>query len=225
MDLTFYGHSCFSVSFDGITVLFDPFITPNELAKSVDISEIKADYIYVSHGHEDHVADLIKLAKQTQATVVSNFEIINWVSKQGYEKVHPMNFGSKTFDYAKVHFVPAAHSSALPDGSYGGNPGGFIFKTKEGNFYFSGDTSLTAEMNMLPHYGDLKFAVLPIGGNFTMDVDDAVKAADIIKCDTIVGVHYDTFGYIVIDHDEAKSVFDKAGKQLLLPKIGETITI
>ncbi|RQO31999.1 metal-dependent hydrolase [Taibaiella sp. KBW10] len=225
MTLTFFGHACFTVAFGDTTILFDPFITPNALAKDVDIEAIKADYIFVSHGHGDHVADLIALAKQTQATVVSNFEIIDWVTKQGYEKVHPMNFGRKQFAFGKVHFVPAAHSSGLPDGSYGGNPGGFVIKTDEGNFYYTGDTSLTAEFNMIPYYGPLDVAIMPIGGNFTMDTDDALIASDMIQCNKIVGVHYDTFGYIVIDKEKALRDFEQAGKQLLLPKIGETIEL
>lgn len=225
MEFTFLGHACFLIEFDGTKVLFDPFISPNPLAKDIEIDKIEADYIFVSHGHEDHLADLISLAKQTGATVVSNFEIINWVIKQGYEKTHPMNFGTREFPFGTVHFVPAAHSSAFPDGSYAGNPGGFIFKTKEGNFYYTGDTSLTAEFTMIPYYGHLDYAVMPIGGNFTMNVKEALIAAEIIKCAEIVGVHYDTFGYIVIDKKEAEHSFTAAGKTLLLPNIGETISL
>ncbi len=225
MELTFYGHACFLVNTGDTKILFDPFISPNPLAKDIDISSISADYIFVSHGHEDHVADLLSLAKQTQATVVSNAEIITWLTKQGYEKVHPMNFGTRTFDFGTVHFVPAAHSSALPDGSYGGNPGGFIFKTKAGNFYYTGDTSLTAEFTMIPYYGSLDAAIMPVGGNFTMNPEEALIASNIIKCDNIIGVHFDTFGYIVIDQDQAVAQFKAAGKTLRLPGIGETISL
>ncbi|HTO16079.1 MAG TPA: metal-dependent hydrolase [Edaphocola sp.] len=225
MELTFFGHACFLVKFGDTKVLFDPFISPNELAKHIDIQSIEADYIFVSHGHEDHVADLLSLAKQTNATVVSNFEIINWVTQQGYEKVHPMNFGSKKFDFGMVHFVPAAHSSALPDGSYGGNPGGFIFKTNEGSFYYTGDTSLTAEFTMIPYYGKLDAVVMPIGGNFTMDVEDAIIASNLIKCDHVIGVHYNTFGFIVIDEAAAIKRFEASGKKLSLPKIGACIKL
>lgn len=225
MELTFYGHACFLVNTGDTKILFDPFISPNPLAKDIDISSISADYIFVSHGHEDHVADLLSLAKQTQATVVSNAEIITWLSKQGYEKVHPMNFGTRTFDFGTVHFVPAAHSSALPDGSYGGNPGGFIFKTKAGNFYYTGDTSLTAEFTMIPYYGSLDAAIMPVGGNFTMNPEEALIASNIIKCDNIIGVHFDTFGYIVIDKDQAVAQFKSAGKTLRLPGIGDTISL
>lgn len=225
MELTFYGHACFLVDTGDTKILFDPFISPNPLAKDIAISSITADYIFVSHGHEDHVADLLSLAQQTQATVVSNAEIITWLSKQGYEKVHPMNFGTRTFDFGTVHFVPAAHSSSLPDGSYGGNPGGFIFKTKAGNFYYTGDTSLTAEFTMIPYYGSLDAAIMPVGGNFTMNPEEALIASDIIKCDNIIGIHFDTFGYIVIDKDQAVAQFKAAGKTLRLPSIGDTISL
>lgn len=225
MELTFYGHACFLVHTGDTKILFDPFISPNPQAKDIDISSITADYIFVSHGHEDHVADLLSLARQTQATVVSNFELITWLEKQGYEKVHPMNFGTRTFDFGTVHFVPAAHSSALPDGSYGGNPGGFIFKTRAGNFYYTGDTSLTAEFTMIPYYGSLDAAIMPVGGNFTMNPEEALIASNIIKCDNIIGVHFDTFGYIVIDKEQAIAQFKAAGKTLRLPEIGATITL
>jgi len=225
MKFTYYGHACFNMEIDGKYFLFDPFITGNPLASEIDINEIKADYILVSHGHSDHVGDLIAIAKNTNALIITNFEIANWIKQQGYENVHPLNFGSKDFDFGKLHFVPAAHSSALPDGSYGGNPGGFILKTKSGNFYYAGDTSLTMEMQLLPYYGKLDFAVLPVGGNFTMDVDDAIKAAQMIECDKVIGVHFDTFGYIVINHEDAKKKFADAGKELILPKIGWEIML
>lgn len=225
MEFTFYGHACFLVNTGDTKILFDPYISPNPLAKDIDLSSISADYIFVSHGHEDHIADLLSLAKQTQATVVSNAELITWLSKQGYEKVHPMNFGTRTFDFGTVHFVPAAHSSSLPDGSYAGNPGGFIFKTNKGNFYYTGDTGLTAEFNMIPYYGKLDAAIMPVGGNFTMNPEEALIASELIKCDNIIGVHFDTFGYIVIDKDQAIAQFTTAGKTLRLPEIGSTISL
>jgi L-ascorbate metabolism protein UlaG (beta-lactamase superfamily) len=225
MNFTFYGHACFAVEVAGKKLLFDPFITGNPLAKDVDIKKIEADYILVSHGHGDHVGDLLEIAKNTGATVISNAEITTWVARQGYEKVHPMNFGARDFDFGKVHYVPAMHSSGLPDGSYGGNPGGFVIRNKDINFYFAGDTCLTMDMKLIPMYTQLDVAILPIGGNFTMDAEEAVLAADFIQCDKIVGIHFDTFGYIVIDHDAAKQKFADAGKELILPEIGKTIEI
>ncbi|NML37568.1 metal-dependent hydrolase [Chitinophaga sp. G-6-1-13] len=226
MRYTNYGHSCFAVEIKGKRILFDPFITHNELASKVDVQAIKADYIFVSHGHEDHVADLISLAKQTGAMVVSNFEIITWAGKQGLTKLHPMNTGGKwKFDFGTVKCVVAQHSSGLPDGTYGGNPMGFVFVTDEGNFYYSGDTALTMDMELIPGITELDFAVLPIGDNFTMGPEDAIAAAEMIECEKIIGIHYDTFGYIKIDKREVMQLFDEAGVELLLPEIGSTIEV
>lgn len=131
MLLTSYGHSCFSVEIKGKTILIDPFITPNELAKEIDINNIEADYIFVSHGHSDHIADCVNIAKRTGATVVSSFEVVEWLKKQGVENTHPMNTGGKwNFEFGAVKCVVAHHSSSMPDGSYGGNPMGFLFLPK-----------------------------------------------------------------------------------------------
>jgi len=137
-----------------------------------------------------------------------------------------MNTGGKwNFDFGTVKAVVAQHSSSLPDGSYGGNPMGFLFMTEEGNFYFSGDTALTLDMQLIPLWAKLDFALLPIGDNFTMDVADAIRCSDFIQCDKLVGLHYNTFGFIKIDTDSARSSFESAGKSLLLPGIGETIDL
>lgn len=225
MKFTYYGHSCFAIETMGKKLLFDPFITGNELAKHIDIMTIEADYILVSHGHGDHTGDLIPIAKNTNATIISAFEIINWVKKHGIEKTHAMNFGSFNFEFGKVRFTPATHSSALPDGSYGGNPGGFLIDNTEGKFYYSGDTCLTMDLQLIPRYAQLDFALLPIGGNFTMDVDDAILAAEMIRCKKIIGVHYDSFGWIKIDHAIAINKFKDAGMELILPNIGESINL
>jgi len=225
MKFTFYGHACFSVETDGKKLLFDPFISGNELAKEIDIDSIEADYIFVSHGHFDHLADLVRIAKRTGAKVIAAYEIVDWVQKQGVTNAHPMNFGPANFDIGKVHFLPAWHSSSMPDGSYGGNPGGFLVHGKEHKFYYSGDTCLMMDMQLIPRYAKLDFAVLPVGGNFTMDADDAVIAADFIKCNKVIGIHFDTFGYIKIDHQAAKEKFKAQGKELILPNIGETIIL
>ena len=225
MKFTFYGHACFAVEVSGKKLLFDPFITGNELAKEIDINIIEADYILVSHGHGDHVGDLMAIAQRTGATVISNVEITDWVAKQGHEKVHPMNFGSREFDFGKVHFVPAQHSSGLPDGSYGGNPAGFVVKSEEINFYYSGDTCVMMDMQLIPWYAPIDVAILPIGGNFTMDAEEAVIASDFVQCDRVIGIHFDTFGYIKIDHEKATAIFEKVDKELILPKIGESFDI
>jgi L-ascorbate metabolism protein UlaG (beta-lactamase superfamily) len=227
MNLTYYGHSCFSAVIKGKILLFDPFITYNELANNIiDVDNIKADYILVSHGHSDHIADCVRIATQTGAKIIANFEIHEWLKKQGVTNTHPMNTGGKwSFDEFTVKCTVAQHSGGLPDGSYGGNPMGFIISSREGNFYYSGDTSLTLDMQLIPKWAKLNFAVLPIGDNFTMDADDAAACAAMIECKIIVGVHYDTFGFIKIDHEKAKKIFAATGAELKLLKIGENIEI
>jgi len=226
MKLTYYGQSCFSVVINNKNILFDPFITGNELARHINIAEIEADYILVSHGHPDHTADCIAIAQGTGAKVVCCWEIHLWLNRQGVKNTHPMNTGgSWNFGDFKMKCVAAQHSSSLPDGTYAGNPMGFIVYSDEGNFYYSGDTALTMDMQFIPNWVKLNFAVLPIGDNFTMGAEDAAEAANLIKCKEIVGVHYDTFGFIKIDHEKAKQAFRKAGSVLHLVKIGETIDL
>ena len=226
MKITYYGQSCFGVEISGKHLLFDPFITPNELASHIKLADLKADYILVSHGHSDHIADCIQLAKQTGATVIAAFEVAMWLNKQGVEKYHPMNHGGKwKFDFGTVKCTNAIHSSALPDGSYGGNPMGFIVTTADKSFYYSGDTALTMDMQLVPRWASLDFAVLPIGDNFTMGYEDAIMAAEMIQCKNILGVHYDTFGFIKIDHEKVEKAFADAGLNLFLPAIGESIDL
>jgi L-ascorbate metabolism protein UlaG (beta-lactamase superfamily) len=214
------------VNVNGKKILFDPFITPNPYAKHINVDEIQPDYIFLSHGHGDHVADAVAIAKETGATSVAAAEVAGWLGKNGIEKVHPLNHGGPiAFDFGKVRAVNATHSSSFPDGSYAGNPLGFVFTTDAGNFYYAGDTALTMDMQLIPRWAKLDFAVLPIGGNYTMDVADAIIAAEFINCSTIVGVHYDTFDIIKIDKGKAVEDFKAAGKTLLLPAIGETIDV
>ncbi|WP_276481948.1 metal-dependent hydrolase [Paraflavitalea pollutisoli] len=227
MKLTYYGHSCFSVIVKGKKLLFDPFITYNELANNiVDVDQVAADYILVSHGHADHIADCVRIATRNGAKVIATWEVGEWLTKQGVSNVHQMNTGGKwNFGDFTVKCVVAQHSSGLPDGSYGGNPMGFIIYTDEGNFYYSGDTALTTDMQLIPRWAKLNFAVLPIGDNFTMDAADAAECARMVQCTRVVGVHYDTFGYIKIDHQQAIQTFAATGAQLQLVKIGDTIDV
>lgn len=226
MKFTFYGHACFAVEVEGKHLLFDPFISPNEKANHIDVEAIKVDYILVSHGHEDHIADVEVIAKRTGAKLISNFEIVSWFEKKGIENVHPMNHGgSWKFDFGTVKYVNAVHSSSFPDGSFAGNPGGFIVTTVDKTFYYAGDTALMMDMKLIGEYEKLNFAVLPIGDNFTMGIKDAVIASELLNCNNVIGVHYDTFGYIEINHETAKKAFSEKGKKLRLLEIGETIEI
>lgn len=225
MQITYYGHSCFLIETGGKKILFDPFITPNELASNIDIDKIQADYILLSHGHQDHMADVEAIYKNTKATLVSNFELVSWFGNKGVENSHPMNHGGKKeFDFGTVKMVNAIHSSSLPDGTYAGNPAGFVVQTAEKTFYYAGDTALTLDMQLIGEEFDIDFAFMPIGDNFTMDIKDALKAADFVKTDTLVGMHYDTFPYIRLDHEGVKNVAANAKKDLKLMEIGETLT-
>ena len=226
MKYTYYGHSCFAIELQGKRVLFDPFITPNELAKNIDTSSIEADFILLTHGHSDHIADSVQLAKQTGALVISSFEVIEWLRKQGLENLHPMNHGGKKdFDFGSLKCVSAIHSSSMPNGSYGGNPMGFVITSRDKNIYISGDTALTSDMQLIPRWGKMDFAVLCIGDNFTMGYEDAVVAAKMVNVITVIGVHYDTFPYIRINHQQAKQAFANEGITLHLPAVGESIDL
>ncbi|WP_226390269.1 metal-dependent hydrolase [Penaeicola halotolerans] len=224
--LTYYGHSTFLLDIAGEKVLFDPFISANELAKDIDISMIKPDYILVTHGHSDHVADVEQIAKASGAKLIANFEIATWFANKGISNYHPMNHGGKLkLPFGTVKMVNAIHSSTLPDGASGGNPAGFVIETAQGTFYYAGDTALTYDMKLIGESYDIDFAFLPIGDNFTMDIHDAIKAADFVKTDKIIGMHYDTFGYIKVDHEAIKAAAKQAGKQLHILKIGEKTNI
>lgn len=223
MKTTYYGHSCFSVEVGGKHLLFDPFISPNELASGISVANVPADYILISHGHMDHMADAGDIARRTGAMIISNFEITVWFNKQGIQNTHPLNHGGGfNFDFGRVKFVNAIHSSSLPDGAYGGNPGGFVVETASGNFYYSGDTALTMDMKLIGESTRLQFAALPIGDNFTMGIEDAVKASEFIRCYEVLGLHYDTFPPIKIDARSAQEKFRAAGKKLHLLKPGES---
>jgi L-ascorbate metabolism protein UlaG (beta-lactamase superfamily) len=226
MQLTYYGHSCFSVKVNGKTLLFDPFISGNELASAIHLDSIEADYILLSHGHFDHVADAEAVTKRTGATIIANYEVAMWFAGKGIEKYHPMNPGGKwIFDFGTVKCVNAIHSSSLPDGSYGGTPMGFIIINDEQNFYYAGDTALTLDMQLIPLFANIDFAILPVGDNFTMGMEDAVQAAKMVQTKMVIGVHYDTFGFIKIDHQKAMDLFKTNELELKLTGIGEIIEI
>lgn len=226
MKLTYFGHSSFLIETMGKQLLFDPFISPNELAKDININEIKPDYIILSHGHGDHVADVESIYNQSDATIISTYEVAGWFGNKGLERNHPMNHGgAKTFDFGTIKLVNAVHSSSMPDGSYGGHPAGIVIKNEEGCFYYSGDTALTKDMELVGEEFNLDFSIMPVGDNFTMGVADAMKACKMVKCHRMVGVHFDTFPYVEIDHQEAYKIAEANGINFTLPKIGETLSL
>ncbi len=224
MKITFYGHACIGIQIKDIHILVDPFITGNEKATAINIDDLKADYILVTHAHQDHTLDVEAIAKRTGAVIVSNYEIVAHYQNLGLEG-HPMNHGgSWDFEFGKLKYVNAIHSSSFPDGSYGGQPGGFVIQSDK-TIYIAGDTALTYDMRLIGKRFDLDLAVLPIGDNFTMGVEDAIQASRYVDCDNVLGYHYDTFGYIEIDKPKAKAKFDSKLKKLILLDIGGHIEL
>ncbi|WP_348797200.1 metal-dependent hydrolase [Flavobacterium adhaerens] len=225
MKITFYGHAALGIKVGDKNIIVDPYISANPKASQIDINTLQADYILLTHAHGDHILDVETIAKRTNAIIVSNAEIATYYANKGFQS-HPMNHGgSWNFDFGKIKYVNAIHSSTFPDGTGGGNPGGFVIEGEHKNIYIAGDTALTMDMKLIPLRTKLDLAIFPIGDNFTMDVEDAIIASDFVECDKILGYHYDTFGYIEINHEESiKKFFDK-GKDLMLLEIGESIEL
>ena len=226
MKITFLGHASLLIEAENSSILVDPFISGNEKASGkINIKDLHPDYILVTHAHQDHVLDVEAIAKSSGAVVVSNFEIATYYEAKGI-KAHPMNHGGNwAFDFGNLKYVNAIHTSSFPDGSYGGEPGGFILSSEGKHLYIAGDTALTMDMKLIPLNTTLDLAVMPIGDNFTMGIDDAIIASNFVECDSVLGYHYDTFGYIEIDHKTAIDKFVKAGKKLHLLNIGDAISI
>lgn len=227
ISIRYLGHACFEFDINGVKVLLDPFVTYNPLANHISVDTLRPDYILLSHGHEDHVADLVKIQGQSDATVAAIVETAGWVRRQGVrdERVLEFNFGGTlALSFGKVKMVYALHTNSTPDGAYAGAPCGFVFFIGDTTIYYAGDTALTLEMKLLEDL-ELDYAILPIGGHYTMDMYDAVKAAQFINCKNIIGMHYDTFSPVTIDRDEAKQVFENAELNLRLLDLGETISL
>ena len=225
MKITSYGHACFGIEVNGVYIIVDPFITGNPKASNINIDTIKADYILVTHAHQDHILDVKELALKTGALLISNYEIVMHFGEKGL-KGHPVNHGG-TFrtEHFSAKYVNAIHTSSFPDGTYGGEPGGFVITSGDKSLYIAGDTALTIDMKLIPMTTHLTAAILPIGDNFTMGVDDAIIASDFVECNKIIGCHYNTFPPIEIDTEEATQQFTKSGKDLILLEIGDHISL
>ncbi|MBK9419958.1 MAG: metal-dependent hydrolase [Flavobacteriales bacterium] len=225
MKLTWYGHSCMGMEVAGLQLLFDPFISGNPMAKSIKVEEVPATHVLLTHGHGDHVADAEAILKRTGAMLVGNAEICGWYEAKGIKRTTPMNIGGETdLGDCRVRLTIAQHSSTMPDGASGGDPGGFVIFTPEGNFHHAGDTGLMLDMQLLKRY-KLNYACLPIGDNYTMGYNDAVEAARYMGVTTVVGMHYNTFPAVTINVEKAKDAFRAAEIRLVLPMIGETIEL
>lgn len=225
VSVTWYSHACLLIETDGTRLLVDPFFSGNPLAP-VSADAVEADFIFVSHGHGDHVGDTVAIAKRTGATVVANFEIVNWLAAQGIDNSHPQHIGGG-FDYpwGRVKLTIAHHGSALPDGSYGGNPCGFLFSIQGRSIYHACDTGLFYDMKLIGEAG-IDLAVLPIGDNFTMGPDDGLRAVQLIQPKQVLPIHYDTFDVIKQDPAAWKSRVEKeTGTQVALLKPGDRLEL
>lgn len=231
MHIQYLGHSAFLITAStGEKLLFDPFITPNDLAKDkIAIQDLKPNYIFLSHAHFDHIADAEAISKAADAPIVGVWEIHTYFSELGC-KTHPMNVGGtwrspRSNSALTVKLVPAIHTSSFPDGRYGGTPVGFVISDGRYNVYYAGDTALSLEMELIAERYTLDLAILPIGGTFTMDVEDAVEAALLLDVEHVIGMHYDTFPPIQIDHTKAKQEFKDNDCELHLLGIGEVLDL
>jgi L-ascorbate metabolism protein UlaG (beta-lactamase superfamily) len=225
-ELMYYGHSCFELRMQGKSIIFDPFITPNPLASAIDIQGLKPDFMLLTHGHYDHIADAVQIARNSGCKVIACWEMHEWLQRQGISNTLGMNIGGTVdLEFVKVRMMPAVHSSSFPDGSYAGQAAGFLLMSSGLNLYYSGDTDLCREMELIPDICALDAACICLGGHFTMDYNDALRCAEMIRCEHIIGMHFDTFDPIKIPHKAAQELFGNAGRKLSLPKVGEHLSI
>ena len=225
MKYTYLGHSCFLFEFEKTKILIDPFITHNAAAAEIKLESIACSHILLSHGHIDHVADAEAIARQNNAVIVAGYEVASWFGSKGLQH-HPMNTGgSLNVNDVRIKTVNAVHSSVLPDGSNGGSPLGFLFTHSGKTIYYSGDTALTMDMELIGRYHTPHHSFLCMGDQFTMGYEDAVRAAQMVKCNHVTAMHFDTFPPIVLDRAASQQAFDKAGITLTIPEIGKTYTI
>ena len=193
--ITWLGHGTTQIHTAGKSILIDPFLTDQPTAP-LKAEELGADYILVSHGHSDHVGDTVAIASRTGATVICNFELSQYFGNQGLKKVHPQHIGGAyQHEFGRVKLTIAHHGSGLPDGSYGGNPCGFLLTLSDGTIYAACDTGLFYDMKLIGDEG-VDLAILPIGDNFTMGPDDAVRAVRLIRARRVIPVHFNTWDLI-----------------------------
>ncbi len=204
ISVTYHSHACFTISSDKVKILLDPFITGNPLAK-IKPSDLQADVILVSHGHGDHVGDTVEIAQKNNSLVIAPFELIVFLQRQGVnpQRCHPMHIGGGfNFDFGRIKLTPAHHGSAFVDDNnttYTGNPCGYLITLEGKTIYFAGDTGIFSEMELIGSMNNIDLALLPIGDNFTMGIDDAIKACELLNAKVAIPMHYKTFDVIDVD--------------------------
>lgn len=226
LSLTWHGHATFSLNINGTHIVIDPFFAGNNPVAEVSVDAVAADYILITHGHGDHIADAIPLAQRTGATVIANFEIIGWLSGKGVANTHAQHIGGGfNHPFGRVKMTPALHGSGLPDGSYGGMPGGFLITVGGKNIYIAGDTALYSDMSLIGEHG-IDLAVLPIGDNFTMGPDDALRAVKLLQPARVVPCHYGTWPVIDVDAEAwGERVAAETDAACVVMKVEQTIEI
>lgn len=226
ISVTWHGHATFSLNINGTNIVVDPFFAGNNPAAKTRVDAVDADFILQTHGHADHIADTVGLAKRTGALVIANFEICNWISAQGHENIHAMNTGGGyNFSFGRVKMTAALHSSGLPDGSYGGDPGGYLVMADGKTLYIAGDTALFSDMALIGQAG-IDLAILPVGDNFTMGPEDSVLALDYLKPKSVIPCHYNTWPPIAIDVNAwAESVQQETAVTPIVLTVDETYSL
>jgi L-ascorbate metabolism protein UlaG (beta-lactamase superfamily) len=224
MKITYHGHSFVQIENDKFSIVIDPFISGNPVVKT-PVDKVKCDYIILTHGHGDHISDAVEIAQKNDATVIAMFEIANFAAKNNL-KNHPLSIGGGfNFPFGRVKLTIAHHSSSFPDGSYAGDPAGVLLYIDGKTIYHAGDTGLFYDMKLIGEMNNIDYAFLPIGDNFTMGIDDAVKAAEFVNAKITVPIHYNTFDIVRANPEDFKKKVDSIGKKCEIIKFGESINI
>jgi len=227
MEIKFHGQSCFELMDGATTVLTDPFLKPNNPVAVATAEEVNATHVAISHGHADHLADAVAVLNRTGAEAIAIVELANWLGEQGVELVKDPNFGGTvSYDWGYVGLVPAWHTNTTPDGTAIGPAAGMLIKIGETTVYHAGDTCLFSDMKLIAERSDIDVFLVPIGGHYTMDRHDAVRACEFVGAATVIPMHYDTFPPIETDAEAFKSdVESQTSSQVVILQPGESHSV